>query len=175
MRRFLPETMTENFFVYNGSLTYPGCNEEVIFILSDETSSVSAWQMSQLRFASSTTFKNESMSPNSREVQPRNDRIVVASFQNPEWDYRNFTHWDDFSTRCSQGREQSPINLPPPVGSGGVAAIVALKMPYANSTFHAKGVNDGRILKFAIDVVHYETSTSAVLKSSLLSDVPTTI
>ncbi|KNC80514.1 hypothetical protein SARC_07120 [Sphaeroforma arctica JP610] len=74
---------TKRFYTYEGSLTTPGCNEAVQWIIAEGVGKVSTSTMDAIRMAKHTTDPRrdtDGIAPNFRDTQALNGRVVTSSF-----------------------------------------------------------------------------------------------
>jgi len=90
VKPFVLETLvpksTKVFFRYLGSLTTPGCNEDVVWTVFKEQSTVNIGQLFRFRslFSTSSDVRQaEELVDNFRYLQPLNGRTVYQAIENP--------------------------------------------------------------------------------------------
>jgi carbonic anhydrase len=70
-----------NFYLYEGSFTYPSCSENVLWMIINEVKSISETQLSLIKGIIGSNYGTKS---NSRRVKPLNSRYIYIS------EYSNF-------------------------------------------------------------------------------------
>ena len=73
----LPKDVHVNYATYRGSLTTPGCNEVVNWIIAGSTMTVSEQQLNELRQAQ--MYKEQPITRNYRPAQPLNGRRIHST------------------------------------------------------------------------------------------------
>ena len=80
LKDFLDQVENSDYFSYQGSLTTPGCNEVVSWMVMEDPILITEAQLSSLRAL--TTEHGEFLVDNFRPVQPLNDRTIRKILSN---------------------------------------------------------------------------------------------
>jgi carbonic anhydrase len=102
---------TSRYYSYLGSMTTPECYEVAQWFVLKNVQSINNAQLAKFRSLATTSY---------RELQPRNERIIIDSQALvADWDHGfSGDDWGASYPSCGSGllfEKQSPIDLPPPI------------------------------------------------------------
>jgi carbonic anhydrase len=78
--KLLPSNYDSRFYFYNGSLTGPGCEQDVAWLIFENHLTISTEQMSKFRLFKQNSSISSVLSPNYRSTRPLGERTVFISW-----------------------------------------------------------------------------------------------
>lgn len=80
LEKLLPANYDSRFYFYNGSLTFPGCEQDVAWLIFENRLTISTEQMSKFRLFKQNSSISSVLSPNYRSTRALGQRTVFVSW-----------------------------------------------------------------------------------------------